>query len=276
MSLWGKRIPLVWRDVIIVNWYVRMLYAATWKVIDTCCCLVYESNSKVISVYVQVLLVMKKIIYTGRYTMDAKQVIYPLAFTSKKGGSELADDAVATQALGAWVEFESLPESSIKEEWWMYWLAILMEPTVTEEVFKKIDEWRQEFNKWRPFDTIRPMDECVLMSYLLCSNVKGYRHLLLFGIWIQQQSYICVRPSAISNEEDHIHWTVYYGCETSNLSLSLYQQKGRERVSWWCCGNSSSWSLSWVWVITWVFHQGRMMNVLVSHTDGTYSNWRSV
>ena len=156
-----------------------MLYAATWKVIDTCCCLVYESNSKVISVYVQVLLVMKKIIYTGRYTMDAKQVIYPLAFTSKKGGSELADDAVATQALGAWVEFESLPESSIKEEWWMYWLAILMEPTVTEEVFKKIDEWRQEFNKWRPFDTIRPMDECVLMSYLLWSlqvlkNVKSW------------------------------------------------------------------------------------------------------
>ena len=49
------------------------------------------------------------------------------------------------------------------------WLAILlMEPkTVTEEVFKEIDEWRHEFNKLRPIDIIRPMDECVLMSYLL-------------------------------------------------------------------------------------------------------------
>ena len=32
-------------------------------------------NSKVISVYVQVLSMMKKITYTGRYIMDAKQVI---------------------------------------------------------------------------------------------------------------------------------------------------------------------------------------------------------
>ena len=44
------------------------------------------------------------------------------------------------KALGAWVEFELLPEPSVKEEWRIYWLAILMEPTVTEEVFKEIDE----------------------------------------------------------------------------------------------------------------------------------------